>query len=78
VAEAQLYGADDSVYGGLNSFFLLMDKPEKYELPNKENAVLPSRNNKFGYLATLATAALAVIGGLVAIRRRKEKADAAG
>jgi formate dehydrogenase iron-sulfur subunit len=78
VNEAQLYGADDQVYGGLNSFFLLMDKPEKYELPNKENAVLPSRNNKFSYLATLATAALAVIGGLVAIRRRREKADAAG
>src|SRR6266536_2244927 len=27
VAEAQLYGRDDSVYGGLNAFFLLMDKP---------------------------------------------------
>jgi formate dehydrogenase iron-sulfur subunit len=75
VPEAQLYGADDSVYGGLNSFFLLMDEPEKYNLPNKENAVLPSRNNKFGYLGALATAALAVIGGLIAIRTRKETVD---
>ena len=58
VTEARLYGADDSVYGGLNAFFLLMDKPEVYGLPNAENAVLPSRNNVRGYLATLVTAAL--------------------
>ncbi len=56
VTEAQLYGADESVYGGLNAFFLLMDKPETYGLPNAENAVLPSRNNARGYLATLVTA----------------------
>jgi formate dehydrogenase iron-sulfur subunit len=78
VAEAQLYGADDSVYGGLNAFFLLMDKPETYGLPNAENAVLPSRNNAPGYLATLVTAVLAVIGGLIALRRRREPAPDAG
>src|SRR6202171_589153 len=27
---AQLYGRDDSVYGGLGAFFLLMNKPEVY------------------------------------------------
>ncbi|HEX6349991.1 MAG TPA: 4Fe-4S dicluster domain-containing protein [Candidatus Dormibacteraeota bacterium] len=69
---AQLYGADDSVYGGLNAFFLLMDKPETYALPNADNAVLPARNNLFGYVATLITAALAVIAGLIALRRRTE------
>jgi formate dehydrogenase iron-sulfur subunit len=74
VTEARLYGADDSVYGGLNAFFLLMDKPETYELPNAANAVLPSRNNERGYLATLVTAVLAVIGGLIALRRRREPA----
>jgi formate dehydrogenase iron-sulfur subunit len=74
VAEARLYGADDSVYGGLNAFFLLMDKPETYGLPNAANAVLPSRNNERGYLATLVTAVLAVIGGLIALRRRREPA----
>jgi formate dehydrogenase iron-sulfur subunit len=73
VAEAQLYGADDSVYGGLNAFFLLMDKPETYQLPNAANAVMPSRNNKPGYLATLVTAALGVLGGLIALRRRRER-----
>jgi len=71
VSHAQLYGADDSVYGGLNAFFLLMDEPEKYNLPNAKNAVLPSRNNKFGYLTTLVTGALAVLGGLIALRRRR-------
>ena len=72
IAQAQLYGADDSVYGVLNAFFLLMDKPEAYHLPNAANAVLPSRNNARGYLATAVTAVLAVIGGLVALRRRRE------
>jgi formate dehydrogenase iron-sulfur subunit len=72
VTEAQLYGADESVYGGLNAFFLLMDKPEVYGLPNAENAVLPGRNNVRGYLATLVTAALGILGGLIALRRRRE------
>jgi formate dehydrogenase iron-sulfur subunit len=72
VSEAQLYGADDDVYGGLNAFFLLMDEPETYNLPNAANAVLPSRNNVRGYLATLVTGVVAVIGGLIALRRRRE------
>jgi formate dehydrogenase iron-sulfur subunit len=70
VGEAQLYGEDESVYGGLNAFFLLMDKPEAYQLPNAENAVLPSRHNARGYLTTLVTAVAAVVGGLIALRRR--------
>jgi len=72
VPQARLYGADDSVYGGLNAFFLLMDKPETYKLPNAANAKLPGRNNERGYLATAITAVVAVIGGLVALRRRRE------
>jgi formate dehydrogenase iron-sulfur subunit len=72
VTEARLYGEDDSVYGGLNAFFLLMDEPEKYRLPNAENAVLPSRNNLGGYLGAAATAVLAVLGGLFALRKRRE------
>lgn len=67
---AQLYGRDDSVYGGLGAFFLLMNKPEVYHLPNKDNAVLPRRNNRRGYLGGLFTAAAAVFVGLVAFRRR--------
>jgi formate dehydrogenase iron-sulfur subunit len=34
VKEAQLYGVDDNILdGGLNSFFLLLDEPEVYNLP---------------------------------------------
>jgi len=71
VSEARLYGHDESVYGGLNAFFLLMDEPEVYRLPDKEDAVLPRRNNAGGYLATFATALVGVFGGLVALRRRR-------
>jgi len=71
VSQAQLYGRDDKVYGGLSAFFLLMDKPEAYGLPNAENAVLPSRNNIGGYLTALVTAVVGVVAGLVAIRRRR-------
>ena len=69
-SKAQLYGRDETIYGGLNNFFLLMDEPEVYSLPNAANAVLPSRNNLPGYLGGLLTAVVAVIAGLVAFRRR--------
>jgi formate dehydrogenase iron-sulfur subunit len=70
VVEANLYGRDQAVYGGLNAFFLLMDEPEAYKLPNAANAVLPGRNNAGGYLTGLVTAVLGVLGGLIALRRR--------
>ncbi len=73
---AQLYGRDTSVYGGLNSFFLLMDRPETYGLPTGASVALPSRNNVGGYVGTAITAALAVLGGLIAFRRRRERAPA--
>ncbi len=77
---AQLYGHDDKVYGGLNAFFLLMDKPEVYGLPNAQNAVLPRRNNARGYLGTFFTAALAALAGVIAFRdgRMAERASAQG
>ena len=65
---ANLYGRDEEVYGGLNAFFLLMDKPEVYQLPDAANAVLPKRNNFGGYLGVLVTAILAVLGGVIALR----------
>lgn len=65
------------MYGGLNAFFLLMDKPEKYGLPDERDAVLPSRNNVPGYLTAAVTAVLGVFGGLIALRRRKEKVEEA-
>jgi len=70
---ANLYGRDNSVYGGLNAFFLLMDKPETYKLPAGPVDALPSRNNVGGYLGALVTAIVAVAAGLVAFRRRAER-----
>jgi formate dehydrogenase iron-sulfur subunit len=79
IKEANLYGHDEEVYGGLNAFFLLMDKPEAYKLPNVANAVLPGRNNAPGYLGAFATAVLGVLGAVIARRQRnRERAEAAG
>ncbi len=69
-SEANLYGRDDKVYGGLHAFFLLMDKPEAYKLPNAKNAVLPQRNNLGGYLGMAGTAVLALFGAVIALRER--------
>ena len=69
--QAQLYGRDDKIYGGLNAFFLLMDKPETYGLPNEQNAVLPRRNNKGGYFGMVATALLGAVAAVVAFRDRR-------
>jgi formate dehydrogenase iron-sulfur subunit len=67
---ANLYGADETVYGGLNAFFLLMDTPETYKLPNAANAVRPKRNNVGGYLGVLGTAVLGLFGAVIALRNR--------
>jgi formate dehydrogenase iron-sulfur subunit len=67
---AQLYGRDDSIYGGLHAFYLLMAEPEVYGLPSTENAVLPSRNNKGGYAGVFLAAVIGVFAGIVAFRRR--------
>jgi len=75
VAEASLYGRDEEVYGGLNAFFLLMDKPEAYRLPNAANATLPGRNNPGGWLTGAVTAVLGVFAGLIALRRRQVPAQ---
>jgi formate dehydrogenase iron-sulfur subunit len=71
--EANLYGHDDKVYGGLNAFFLLMDKPEAYNLPNAANAVLPSRNNIGGYLGGVVTAVLGLVATVIALRERRRR-----
>jgi formate dehydrogenase iron-sulfur subunit len=69
-SEARVYG--DKEYGGLHTLFVLTDKPEVYGLPSAESAVLPRRNNRAGYLGSVATAVLATVGALVAIRGRRE------
>ncbi|HLN46719.1 MAG TPA: 4Fe-4S dicluster domain-containing protein, partial [Magnetospirillaceae bacterium] len=55
-SKAQLYGmpAKDHALGGLNSFFLLLDEPETYNLPRYPRS--PRRAMAKGYLWGLGTA----------------------
>jgi formate dehydrogenase iron-sulfur subunit len=81
--DAQLYGDPGGIGAtngirSLRSFFLLMDHPNVYNLP--EAPILPSRNIVPGLLASLATAtvligatALSLLGG----RRSREEANGA-
>ncbi len=73
VTQAYLYGADDSIYGGLNAFFLLMDKPEVYKLPNQESSVLPSRNDAGGYLGSFGAAVAGIFAAVMALRLRRPR-----
>jgi formate dehydrogenase iron-sulfur subunit len=65
---AQLYGADDKVLGGLNSFYLLADKPETYGLPSQPK--IPSRNVPRSSLLSILTGFLAALGLLFSFRSR--------
>jgi formate dehydrogenase iron-sulfur subunit len=65
---AHLYGADDTMLGGLNSFYLLVDRPEVYGLP--PDPKLPSRNLVTGSVFTLAGAILVGLAGLFSFRDR--------
>ncbi|HWM76707.1 MAG TPA: hypothetical protein VNS56_03935, partial [Methylomirabilota bacterium] len=67
--DAQLYGADSNgPLGGLNAFFLLLDRPATYELPEKP--LLPQRNVKVDSLLAVGSALLVGVGALVAFRER--------
>ncbi len=68
VSEARLYGADDTILnGGLNSFFLLLDKPEVYNLP--ENPPRPSHNVAPASLWTIAAATLLGLMGILFFKK---------
>src|SRR5260221_8916637 len=69
--QAQLYGRDATVYGGLHPFFLLMNTPETYGLPSQGDATLPSRNNVPGYLGGAGTAIAGLVAGVVAVPRAR-------
>src|SRR5712692_257022 len=68
VSKAQLYGADEKVLGGLNAFYLLVDKPEVYGLPS--NPKLPSRSVPLSSLWSMLTAIVTGLGLLFAFRDR--------
>jgi formate dehydrogenase iron-sulfur subunit len=68
VAKAQLYGADNSILGGLNSFYLLADHPEVYGLPAQPK--IPSRNVAGSALLSILTSILAAFALLFSFRDR--------
>jgi formate dehydrogenase iron-sulfur subunit len=58
---AHLYGADETMLGGLNSFYLLVDKPEAYGLPPDPR--IPSRNLRpSAFWSTLGALVLTIMG----------------
>ncbi len=74
--DAYVYGKEDIV-GGLNAFYILVDKPEVYGLPEKPE--LPSKNVDTAFAMSGAAAAAAAVTGLVSFRKSRmdEKAAAA-
>ncbi|MEO8973145.1 MAG: 4Fe-4S dicluster domain-containing protein, partial [Ktedonobacteraceae bacterium] len=67
VSEAQLYGVDDNILdAGLNSFFLLLDEPAVYNLP--ENPQRPSNNVAPASLWTILAAMILGILGILFFR----------
>jgi formate dehydrogenase iron-sulfur subunit len=68
VKEAQLYGVDDTILdGGLNSFFLLLDEPEIYNLP--QNPQRPSNNVVPASLWTILAAAVLGLCGIFIFKK---------
>ena len=65
---AYLYGADEKMLGGLNSFYLLVDKPEVYGLP--PDPKLPTRNLVSGSLYAMLGAVLVGLAGILNFRNR--------
>ncbi|HUS14128.1 MAG TPA: 4Fe-4S dicluster domain-containing protein, partial [Chloroflexia bacterium] len=74
VADAYLYGAKEGDPGStgnigpLGAFFLLLDKPEVYNLPSRPH--LPQNNVLPGYVVTALTAIALGIGAALSFRRR--------
>ncbi len=65
---AYLYGADEKMLGGLNSFYLLVDKPEVYGLP--PDPKMPSRNLTSGSWFSALGAVLVGLIGVINFRNR--------
>ena len=69
--QASLYGADDKILGGLNAFYLLMDTPNTYGLPDRVVPKVPSRllwpSSFKGIVASLAMG----LGAFLAFGRRR-------
>src|SRR4051794_25031310 len=71
-SEAYLYGADDAILGGLNAFYLLMDRPETYHLPTAVVPKVPSRTVWPSSLKAIAASLAMAVGAFLAFARRRE------
>jgi formate dehydrogenase iron-sulfur subunit len=71
--ESRLYGADESILNGLNSFYLLMDEPEVYGLPSAVAARVPSRTVWPSSVRSIAAALAGALGVFLAFGRRRER-----
>ncbi|GAC1474194.1 MAG: 4Fe-4S dicluster domain-containing protein [Isosphaeraceae bacterium] len=76
-SDAYLYGADDKILGGLNAFYLLMDRPEVYGLPSADAVRLPSRTVWPSALKSMATSLVMVLGAFLTFTRRKDEVNRA-
>ena len=71
---AYLYGADDKMLGGLNAFFLLVDRPEVYHLP--PDPKMPTRNLGLSSMWTSLGALAVALAGVFSFRSRGARAEA--
>jgi formate dehydrogenase iron-sulfur subunit len=67
-SRAYLYGADKKILGGLNAFYLLVDKPETYGLPS--NPKVPGRGVPGSSFWSIFAALLTGLGLLFSFRNR--------
>jgi formate dehydrogenase iron-sulfur subunit len=70
---AYLYGTDEKMLGGLNSFYLLVDKPEVYGLP--PDPKMPTRNLASGSWFSALGAVLVGLMGVINFRNRGARVD---
>ena len=70
---AYLYGADEKMLGGLNSFYLLVDKPEVYGLP--PDPKMPTRNLVSSSMFSVLGAVLIGLMGIFNFRDRGARAE---
>ncbi|HMF14357.1 MAG TPA: 4Fe-4S dicluster domain-containing protein [Gemmataceae bacterium] len=73
VKSARLYGEDKTILGGLNAFYLLVDRPETYGLP--ANPKLPSRKVPWSSFLSIVTALFTGLAVLFAFRSRTERPE---
>src|SRR5205807_1777448 len=65
------YGADETILGGLNSFYLLVDRPEVYGLPS--NPKVPGQSVLRSAFWAIFTGLLVALGVLFQFRQRTKR-----